>query len=192
MGGDPLEQLHQHLVFVDREALHHPHSQGSGSTLFGVLDAIEARGQDGACAVSDVAAALGVDQPRGSRLVLRATEEGWVTRRTDPSDARRTLLALTDEGQEQVDRAHRFRQEAFARATADWPDVGGVRPAVHRAYRYMGRRSGASTARAAGRIVVPGTARRRQRAASVASAIVASVSAKSSPMHRWVPRPKGA
>ncbi|ARF59134.1 MarR family winged helix-turn-helix transcriptional regulator [Streptomyces gilvosporeus] len=91
-------------------------------TLFSVLDAIEACGRDRACAVSDVAAALGVDQPRASRLVLRATEEGWITRRTDPSDARRTLLTLSHEGQEQVDRAHRFRQEVFARAMADWPD----------------------------------------------------------------------
>lgn len=90
-------------------------------TLFGVLDAIEARDRE--CAVSDVAAALGVDQPRASRLVLRATEEGWITRRTDPSDARRTLLALTDEGQEEVDRAHRFRQEVFARVMADWTDA---------------------------------------------------------------------
>ncbi|CAL9538848.1 MarR family winged helix-turn-helix transcriptional regulator [Streptomyces sp. enrichment culture] len=90
-------------------------------TLFGVLDAIEARDRE--CAVSDVAAALGVDQPRASRLVLRAAEEGWITRRTDPSDARRTLLALTDEGQEEVDRAHRFRQEIFARVMADWTDA---------------------------------------------------------------------
>lgn len=66
---------------------------------------------------------LGVDPPRASRLVLRATEAGWITRRTDPSDARRTLLALTDEGREEVDRAHRFRQEVFARATADWTDT---------------------------------------------------------------------
>lgn len=88
-------------------------------TLFGVLDAVEDR--DGACSVSDVAAALGVDQPRASRLVLRAAEEGWVTRAPDPADARRTLLALTAAGREQVDRTHRLRQEVFARAMADWP-----------------------------------------------------------------------
>lgn len=92
-------------------------------TLFGVLDAVEARGRDRACSVSDVAAALGVDQPRASRLVLRATEEGWITRRTDPCDARRTLLALTHEGQEQVDRVHGFRQEVIARAMTDWTDT---------------------------------------------------------------------
>ncbi|MFD0368971.1 MarR family winged helix-turn-helix transcriptional regulator [Streptomyces sp. NPDC059071] len=90
-------------------------------TLFGVLDAVEGRG--GSCSVTDVAAALGVDQPRASRLVLRAVEEGWVSRWPDPADARRALLALTVEGQEQVDRTHRFRQRVFARAMADWPDA---------------------------------------------------------------------
>lgn len=55
--------------------------------------------------------------------MLRAKEEGWITRRTDPSDARRTLLSLTEEGQEQVNRAHRFRQEVFARVMEEWPDA---------------------------------------------------------------------
>lgn len=90
-------------------------------TLFTVLDVIEDRGKP--CSVSDVAAALGVDQPRASRLVLRAVEEGWLDRGADPSDARRTRLALTGSGREQLDRTHRFRQEIFARAMADWPDA---------------------------------------------------------------------
>ncbi|MFH8383888.1 MarR family winged helix-turn-helix transcriptional regulator [Kitasatospora sp. NPDC018058] len=90
-------------------------------TLFGVLDAVEAH--DGPCAVTDVAAALGVDQPRASRLVLRTVEEGWLERGSDPRDARRTLLALTPAGREQLDRAHHFRREVFARAMADWPDA---------------------------------------------------------------------
>ncbi|TDC86101.1 MarR family transcriptional regulator [Micromonospora sp. KC606] len=90
-------------------------------TLFSVLDVIEDR--DKPCAVTDVATALGVDQPRASRLVLRAVEEGWLDRRTDPSDARRSLLTLTDRGREQLDRTHRFRQEIFARVMADWSDA---------------------------------------------------------------------
>ncbi|WP_370414946.1 MarR family winged helix-turn-helix transcriptional regulator [Streptomyces fradiae] len=93
-------------------------------TLFGVLDAVEER--DGACSVSDVAAALGVDQPRASRLVLRAAEEGWLTRAPDPGDARRTLLALTPEGRDRLDRTHRLREEVFARAMADWPAADRV------------------------------------------------------------------
>ncbi|MEV8115446.1 MarR family winged helix-turn-helix transcriptional regulator [Streptomyces xiamenensis] len=90
-------------------------------TLFSVLDVIE--GRDTPCSVTDVATALGVDQPRASRLVLRAVGEGLLERRTDPSDARRTLITLTGPGREQLDRTHRFRQEVFARVMADWPDA---------------------------------------------------------------------
>ncbi|MFF2146704.1 MarR family winged helix-turn-helix transcriptional regulator [Kitasatospora sp. NPDC058190] len=95
-------------------------ARGIDPTLFGVLDAVEAH--DGPCAVTDVAAALGVDQPRASRLVLRTVEEGWLERGSDPRDARRTLLALTPAGREQVERTHRFRREVFARTMANWPD----------------------------------------------------------------------
>ncbi|MEV5969016.1 MarR family winged helix-turn-helix transcriptional regulator [Streptomyces sp. NPDC051921] len=90
-------------------------------TLFGVLDTVEDR--DGACSVTDVATALGVDQPRASRLVMRAVDEGWVARAADPADARRTLLGLTRAGREQVDRTHRFRRQVFARAMEGWPDA---------------------------------------------------------------------
>ncbi|MEV5574091.1 MarR family winged helix-turn-helix transcriptional regulator [Spirillospora sp. NPDC052269] len=93
---------------------------GMDPTLFGVLDAIEGHG--GPCAVTDVAAALGVDQPRASRLALRAEEEGLVTRGPDPSDRRRTLLELTAAGRDGLDRAHRMRRRLFAQVMADWPD----------------------------------------------------------------------
>ncbi|MEV4259734.1 MarR family transcriptional regulator, partial [Spirillospora sp. NPDC049652] len=94
---------------------------GMDPTLFGVLDAIEGHG--GPCAVTDVAAALGVDQPRASRLALRAEQEGLVTRAPDPSDRRRTLLGLTAAGREGLDRAHRTRRRLFAEVMADWPDA---------------------------------------------------------------------
>lgn len=90
-------------------------------TLFGVLDVVEERGER--CSVTDVAAALGVDQPRASRLVVRAVDERLLNRRADPSDGRRTLLTLTELGQEQLDRMHRLRQAVFARAMADWSDA---------------------------------------------------------------------
>ncbi|RFU42563.1 MarR family transcriptional regulator [Actinomadura logoneensis] len=94
---------------------------GMDPTLFGVLDAVEEHG--GPCAVTDIAAALGVDQPRASRLAARTEEEGLVTRRPDASDRRRTLLELTATGRDRLDRAHRARQEVFAAAMAGWPDA---------------------------------------------------------------------
>lgn len=48
--------------------------------------------------VSEVGDAIGVDQPRASRLIQQAVEFGFVRREADPNDARRTRVALTDEG----------------------------------------------------------------------------------------------
>ncbi|GAA3337743.1 MarR family winged helix-turn-helix transcriptional regulator [Amorphoplanes nipponensis] len=87
--------------------------------IFGVLDALEELGRP--ATVGDVAAALGVDQPRASRLVARAVEQGLVVRRADQRDGRRTLLALTEPGRSHLASAHRTRQQVFAGAMADWP-----------------------------------------------------------------------
>jgi DNA-binding MarR family transcriptional regulator len=48
--------------------------------------------------VSEIGEAIGVDQPRASRLVQQAVELDLVRREADPDDARRTRIALTDEG----------------------------------------------------------------------------------------------
>lgn len=90
-------------------------------TLLGVLDAVE--GRERPCTITDVAAALGVDQPRASRLVARAVDEGLLVRRVDQSDGRRTLLALTPRARDQLARVHAFRREMFARAMAGWSDA---------------------------------------------------------------------
>lgn len=48
--------------------------------------------------VSAIGDAIGVDQPRASRLVSQGVELGLLRREADPDDARRTLIALTDKG----------------------------------------------------------------------------------------------
>ncbi|HYI51757.1 MAG TPA: MarR family transcriptional regulator [Microbacterium sp.] len=48
--------------------------------------------------VSEIADAVGVDQPRASRLVQQAAQMGLVRREADAEDARRTRVALTDNG----------------------------------------------------------------------------------------------
>lgn len=48
--------------------------------------------------VSAIGDAIGVDQPRASRLVSQGVELGLLQREADPDDARRTLIALTDKG----------------------------------------------------------------------------------------------
>lgn len=87
-------------------------------SLTAVVDAIEHN--PAAATVSSVGAALGVDQPRASRLVARAVDEGLVARAADQLDGRRVRLTLTRRGAEHAARVHSFRQSMFAEAMADW------------------------------------------------------------------------
>ncbi len=50
--------------------------------------------------VSEIAEAIGVDQPRATRLVQQGVSKGLFSREVDPLDARRTLVVLTDSGRE--------------------------------------------------------------------------------------------
>lgn len=73
--------------------------------------------------VSDVGAAIGVDQPRASRLIQQAVELGLVRREADPDDARRTRVALTDEGTSVIRGFRGQRREHLSQALADFtPD----------------------------------------------------------------------
>ena len=70
--------------------------------------------------VSELADAVGVDQPRASRLVQQAVEAGLAAREADPDDARRTRVALTDAGRRHVQTFRGERRERLARALADF------------------------------------------------------------------------
>jgi DNA-binding MarR family transcriptional regulator len=85
--------------------------------VFAVLDAVEERGR---CSVTDLTEVLDVDQPRASRLVTKAVDQGLLVRQADQDDGRRSLVSLTTAGRKQVDAAHVARQEVFARAMGDW------------------------------------------------------------------------
>lgn len=85
--------------------------------VFGVLDAVEEHGPSSVTALAEV---LGVDQPRASRLVAKALDEGFLVRRADQTDGRRSLVSLTASGRAQVDAAHSARQEVFAHVMARW------------------------------------------------------------------------
>lgn len=67
-----------------------------GPARLRLLDALAAASH--ALSVSEVGEAIGVDQPRASRLIQQAVDLGLVRREADPDDARRTRVALTDEG----------------------------------------------------------------------------------------------
>ena len=72
--------------------------------------------------VSDLGTAIGVDQPRASRLVQQGVERGFVRREADPDDARRTRIALTDEGRRLARGVRGERREMLTTALASFTD----------------------------------------------------------------------
>ncbi|MFD5214300.1 MarR family winged helix-turn-helix transcriptional regulator [Microbacterium sp. NPDC058345] len=76
----------------------------------------------GPLSVSGLAEAIGVDQPRASRLVQQGVDRGWVQREADPDDARRTRIALTDEGARLFRGVRGERRQALGRALAAFTD----------------------------------------------------------------------
>lgn len=121
-GMDDVERVEAAMVAVrrrqSRRALARLHDvQGA---LYDVLDAVEA---GSAVTVSSLAQALGVDQPRASRLVAAAVAEGLVRRQADQADGRRSVLVLTAAGREAAERAHRTRQAVFRSAMDGWTDA---------------------------------------------------------------------
>ncbi|WP_282845785.1 MarR family winged helix-turn-helix transcriptional regulator [Microbacterium oxydans] len=72
--------------------------------------------------VSDLGAAIGVDQPRASRLVQQGVERGVVRREADPDDARRTRIALTDEGRRLARGMRGERREMLTTALTSFTD----------------------------------------------------------------------
>lgn len=84
-----------------------------------MLEALEAADAEGSSlSVSGVAAAIGVDQPRASRLVQEGVERGLVRRVPDPSDARRALIQLTASGREHLTELRTHRRSAVETALA--------------------------------------------------------------------------
>ena len=89
--------------------------------VFELLDAVAsatARGERPT--VGELAVAMGVDQPRASRLVSQAVAAGVLRRGADRRDARRSPVALTAEGRRTLASVSAFRRQVLGEATADW------------------------------------------------------------------------
>ena len=72
--------------------------------------------------VSALGEAVGVDQPRASRLVQQGVQRGLVQREADPDDARRTRIALTETGQKIARGMRGERREVLSRALESFTD----------------------------------------------------------------------
>ena len=68
--------------------------------------------------ISEIAEAVGVDQPRASRLVADGASRGFVTRSIDPMDARKSVVTITDAGRQMLDTVRAGRTTAVTDALA--------------------------------------------------------------------------
>lgn len=71
--------------------------------------------------VASVAGRLGVAQSTASRLVDRAVSAGIACRTASSEDARRTVLALTDRGEQLVSEAEAHRHQILGQTLQQWP-----------------------------------------------------------------------
>ncbi|GAA1976416.1 hypothetical protein GCM10009777_06700 [Microbacterium pumilum] len=92
-----------------------------GPARLRLLDALAAA--SGPLTVSEIGEAVGVDQPRASRLVQQAVDMGLARREADPDDARRTRVALTPQGSAIVRGFRGERRDAIDTALAPFTDA---------------------------------------------------------------------
>ncbi len=99
-----------------------PHARfGGGPARLRLLEALASASHP--LSVSELGEAIGVDQPRASRLIQQAVELGLARREADPDDARRTRIALTDEGTRIARGFRGERRERLQAALTDFSDT---------------------------------------------------------------------
>lgn len=98
-----------------------PGARGGGPARLRLLEALAVASHP--LTVSEVGAAIGVDQPRASRLIQQAVERGMVRREADPDDARRTRVALTEDGAKLARGLRGRRREQLTAALAGFTDT---------------------------------------------------------------------
>lgn len=96
-------------------------ARGGAPAVIRMLDALAAASEP--LSVSGLAEAIGVDQPRASRLVQQGVDRGWVRREADPADARRTRIALTEEGTQMIRGVRGERRERLSTALESFTDA---------------------------------------------------------------------
>lgn len=89
--------------------------------LVQVTEAVYALTERGASAtVNAVADDLGIDQSGASRLLRDATEAGYLTLTSSPTDARQRRATVTTAGRTLLRDAHRWQEQVFDELTTGW------------------------------------------------------------------------
>lgn len=116
-----LVQMRRSMARRNLQRRSDPDASALSGALFQVLDALDDR--ERGLSITEIASALGVDQPRASRLVAIAVDRGLVCRSEDPTDARRKHIDLTIEGRKHLAATHDARRVAVAAAIVNFSSV---------------------------------------------------------------------
>lgn len=121
-GGGPHGGMHGPMHGMPRNVGHWGSQvRFAGPARLRLLEALAAASDP--LTVSALADAVGVDQPRASRLVQQAVDMGFVRREADPDDARRTRIVLTDTGSALVRGFRGDRRASIDEALASFTDT---------------------------------------------------------------------
>jgi len=121
--GDQAHHAHHEHGGRGRHGGHSSHGGPGGRGGHAAMRLLIVLANHGPSSVSDLAAAIGVDQPRASRLVQAAVDAGQVRREVDPADARRSILMITEAGRAALSAVIDHRRNAIEQALAEFsPD----------------------------------------------------------------------
>jgi DNA-binding MarR family transcriptional regulator len=96
-----------------------PRKDMSRTLVLGIVEeGPEASGQE--VTVGVVAERMGVDPSVASRMVSDCISSGYVRRSASQQDGRRTILELTPDGEQMLERFRNHQRTAFEYITADW------------------------------------------------------------------------
>ncbi len=73
--------------------------------------------------LQQLAKGLMISSPAATKLVHRLTERGWVNRRSHPSDQRKWVLELTDDGEQTNYNVQKLEEELFEKAVSQLTEV---------------------------------------------------------------------
>ncbi|MGQ4599424.1 MarR family transcriptional regulator [Nocardia sp. R6R-6] len=100
-----------------RIALAHPVEGQLLPGGIGVLGALESKGP---CRQVDLAVDMCISASALSRHVTELAGEGYISRHADPTDGRATLIRVTDEGRDLLQRVQASRARGLQTVLADW------------------------------------------------------------------------
>lgn len=132
---DPLETIISATHALTRIAAHRT-GNDAPAAQWRALAALE---RDGALRVGELAVAARTTQPGMTKLIAQLSEEGLVTRATDPDDSRATVVRVTADGRGALRRWRVLLSETLAPLFADLSDDD--RAALQRTARILHERT---------------------------------------------------